>query len=180
VLAGLDTSVLEDVRLLGLEDLLAEVLDGRGWTTAFVDREFRDPIGTGYLGVGHGFPFIEVDPVDARLMPRINRDQVAIAGRRGAATGESAGRVSVVHVARFARPGSVVLSNDPCTAALGRRRKVSVRGTFYIVHCSCHSGLLGFAEARDKYDRLLGTGRRLPRLTRTQLDEYLKTGNDPR
>jgi hypothetical protein len=52
MLAGLVTSVLEDIRLLGLEDVLAEVLIGEGLTTAFIDHGFRDPIGTAGRGVG--------------------------------------------------------------------------------------------------------------------------------
>jgi hypothetical protein len=44
VLAGLDTNVLIDVRLLRIEPVLARVLEGEGWTTVFVEREFGDPL----------------------------------------------------------------------------------------------------------------------------------------
>jgi hypothetical protein len=43
MLAGLDTSVLTDVRLLGIEMVLGRTLTGRGCTTGFVDRGFHDP-----------------------------------------------------------------------------------------------------------------------------------------
>ncbi len=70
MLAGLDTNVLIDVRLLKIEPLLARVLEGEGWTTVFVDREFGDPLGETEGGVARVFPFLEIDPVDARLLPR--------------------------------------------------------------------------------------------------------------
>ncbi len=180
MLAGLDASVLEDVSLMGLEQELALVLAGRGWTTTFVDRAFQDPSDPGERGVGRLFPFIEVDPVDARLIPGIERDQIAVAGQEGAAVGKASGEVSLVHVARGTRPGSTVLSNASCAVALGRRRGVPVRGTLCVVHRAYRAGLLTQAEARDHYARLVSAGRPTPMLTRSQLDEYLATGEDPR
>ncbi len=180
MLAGLDTSVLVDVRLLGLEDLLSELLSGRGWTTSFIDEDFRDPLGGSESGVGCPFPFLEVDPVDARLLSGIERDQVAVAGLRKASLGAMAGEASLVHVARENRPGSILLSNDPCTAALGRRCGLSVRGTLYLMHRACRDGLLTAAEAWEHHGGLLLNGRSPPRLTKEQLDEYLETGTDPR
>lgn len=87
MLAGLDTNVLIDVRLLKMEPLLARVLGGQGWTTVFVDREFGDPLQETGGGVARVFPFLEIDPVDARLLPGIERDQIAIVGRERAAAG---------------------------------------------------------------------------------------------
>ena len=71
MLAGLDTNVLIDVRLLRIEPVLARVLEGEGWTTVFVEREFGDPLEETEGGVARVFPFLEIDPVDARLLPRI-------------------------------------------------------------------------------------------------------------
>lgn len=180
MLAGLDASVLEDVRLMRLERVLALVLAGGGWTTTFVDRAFRDPSRPKVRGVGQGFPFIEVDPVDARLIPAIERDQIAVAGRGGAAAGRALAEIGLVHVASEVRPGSTVLSNDSCAVALGRRRGVEVRGTLCVVQRAYRAGLLTKAEARDHYARLLSAGRPTPKLTRSQLDQYLATGEDPR
>lgn len=180
MLAGLDTSVLVDVRLLGLEDLLSELLSGRGWTTSFIDEGFRDPLGGSESGVGCPFPFLEVDPVDARLLSGIERDQVAVAGLRKASLGAAAGEASLVHVARENRPGSILLSNDPCTAALGRRCGLSVRGTLYFMHRACLAGLLTAAEVWEHHGDLLLNGRNPPRLIKEQLGEYLQTGIDPR
>ena len=84
MLSGLDTNVLIDTRLLGIEPLLARVLDGEGWTTTFVDAEFGDPLEQARGGAASLFPFLEFDPVDARLLPQIERDQIAIMGRRRA------------------------------------------------------------------------------------------------
>lgn len=74
MLAGLDTNVLIDVRLLRIEPLLARVLEDEGWTTAFVNEEFDDPLEGTDGGVARVFPFLEIDPVDARLLPRMERD----------------------------------------------------------------------------------------------------------
>lgn len=180
MLAGLDTDVLTDVRIMGLEKVLDRVLSGGGWTTSFVDRGFCDPLQEDRRGIEVAFPFVEVDPVDARLLPLIHRDQVAIAGREGAATGKAAGEVSILHVAREIRQGSIVLSNNPRTVALGRKRGISVRGTLYIAHRACRDGLLTLEEVREYHDQLLESGRFLPRLTEAQLDKYLQTGEDPR
>lgn len=43
----------------------------------FVEREFDDPLGETEGGVARVFPFLEIDLVDARLLPRIERDQIA-------------------------------------------------------------------------------------------------------
>jgi hypothetical protein len=180
MLAGLDTSVLVDVRILRFEGILLEVLAGDGWTTSFVNQAFSDPVDEGERGVERTFPFLEVDPVDARLLSRIERDQVAIAGLRKASLGAAAGEASLVHVAHENRAGSILLSNDPCTVALGRRRGVSVRGTLYLMHQACRAGLLTAADAWEYHAGLEYSGRRPPRLTRDQLDEYLQTGRDPR
>jgi hypothetical protein len=115
VLAGLDTNVLIDIRVLRAEPVLARVLAGEGWTTAFVDQEFTDPLEEAERGVGRLFPFIEVDPVDGRLLSRIERDQIAIAGQQKATAGSAAGEASLIHAALASRPGSIVLSNDPLT-----------------------------------------------------------------
>jgi predicted nucleic acid-binding protein len=180
VLAGLDTNVLIDVRLLRIEPVLARVLEGEGWTTVFVEREFGDPLEETEGGVARVFPFLEIDPVDARLLPRIERDQIAIMGRQKAAAGAAAGEASLVHVALPSRSGSIVLSNDPHAVGLGRRRGVTVRGTLYVMHRAFSAGLLDAAEAWTHYRTLRDRERRLPRLSRQQLDRYLQTGMDPR
>jgi hypothetical protein len=181
VLAGLDTNVLIDIRLLSMEPILARVLEGEGWTTAFVDREFEDPLEETGGGVGRLFPFVEIDRVDARLLPRIERDQIAIVGRqRAAAGGGGAGEASLVHVALTGRPGSIILSNDPHAAGLGRRYGLPVRGTLYLIHRTFVAGLISSEEAWENYEALKSRGRRPPALTRSQLDSSLRTGQDPR
>ena len=180
MLAGLDTNVLIDVRLLRIEPLLARVLGGQGWTTAFVDREFGDPLEETEGGVARVFPFLEIDPVDARILPRIERDQIAIVGRQRAAAGGAAGEASLMHVASTSRQGSVILSNDTHAVRLGARYDVSVRGTLYVLHRAYRVNLLSSAEAWTKYRSLQNHGRRPPSLTRTQLERYLRTGTDPR
>ncbi len=134
MLAGLDTNVLIDFWVLDAGPILARVLDGEGWTTAFVDREFFHPVDGIGRDVAAVFPFIEVDPVDGRLLPRIERDQIAIVGQQKATAGGAAGEASLIHVAVASRPGSIVLSNDPHAVGLGRRRGVPVRGTLYVIH----------------------------------------------
>ncbi|PLS84580.1 MAG: hypothetical protein CYG60_17175 [Actinobacteria bacterium] len=180
MLAGIDTNVLIDVRLLGMEPILARVLEGEGWTTAFVDREFEDPLGETGGFVGRLFPFLEIDPVDARLLPRIERDQIAITGRQRAAAGGAAGEASLVHVALMARPGSIILSNDSHAVGLGRRYGLSVRGTLFLMHRAFAAGLTSSEEAWENYEALKSRGRRPPALTSSQLDFYLRTGQDPR
>lgn len=180
MLAGLDTNVLIDIRLLRIEPVLARVLEGEGWTTVFVDREFGDPLGKTEGGVARVFPFLEVDPVDARLLPRIERDQIAIMGHQKAAAGAAAGEASLVHVALTGRPGSIVLSNDPHAAGLGRRRGVPVRGTLYALHRAFSAGLLDAGEAWTHYSTLQDRERCPPQMSRRQLDRYLQTGMDPR
>lgn len=180
MLAGLDTNVLIDVRLLRIEPVLARVLEGEGWTTVFVDQEFDDPLGETEGGVTHIFPFLEVDPVDARLLPRIERDQIAIVGRQKAATGGAAGEVSLMHVALVDRPKSIILSNDPHAVNLGRRYDFSVRGTLYVMQRAFTAGLLTTNEAWAYYQALRDQERRPPQLSRQQLDRYLQTGTDPR
>lgn len=176
MLAGLDTNVLIDVRLLGLEPLLARVLDGEGWTTAFVDAEFGDPLERTAGGAASVFPFLEIDPVDARLLPQIERDQIAIMGRQRAAEGGAAGEASLVHVTRHSRPGSIVLSNDPHSVRLGRRLNVSVRGALYVLHRAFSMGLLSSEGAWTHYRSLQDRDRRPPRLNRSEMDRYLKIG----
>jgi hypothetical protein len=178
VLAGLDASVLVDVRLIRLDAVLSELLSGEGWTTSFVDEAFRDPLDESERGIARTFPFLEVDPVDARLLPRIERDQAAVAGRRRANLGAAAGETSLVHVACESRPGSILLSNDPCT--VGHRRGLAMRGTLYVMHLAYRAGLLTAAETWKHHTSLAQYGRRPPRLTKEQLDEYLQTGRDPR
>lgn len=180
MLAGLDTNVLTDVRLLKMEPLLARVLGGQGWTTVFVDREFGDPLQETGGGVARVFPFLEIDPVDARLLPGIERDQIAIVGRERAAAGGATGEVSLMHVASTFRQGSVVLSNDTHAVRLGTRYDVPVRGTLYVLHRVYRANLLSSAEAWTKYRSLQDHERRPPSLTRTQLERYLETGTDPR
>ena len=180
MLAGLDTNVLIDVRLLRIEPLLARILEGEGWTTVFVNREFDDPLGETEGGVARLFPFLEIDPVDARLLPRIERDQIAIMGREKAAAGGAAGEASLMHVARHSRRGSIVLSNDIHAVRLGERYDVTVRGTLYILHRAFRANLLTSGEAWTQYLLLKNRGRRPPSLTRTQLERYLETGTDPR
>lgn len=180
MLAGLDTNVLIDVRVLRAEPILARVLAGEGWTTAFVDQEFSDPLEETRRGVGRVFPFIEVDPVDSRLVPQIERDQIAIMGQQKASVGSAAGEVSLIHVARTIRPGSIVLSNDPHAVGLGKRRGILVRGTLYVMHRAFSASLLTAEDAWANYSALLDNGRRPPRLTRSQLNSYLITGTDPR
>jgi hypothetical protein len=179
VLVGLGTNVLIDVRFLRIEPVLARVLEGEGWTTVFVEREFGDPLEETEGGVARVVPFLEIDPVDARLLPRIERDQIAIMGRQKAAAG-TAGEARLVHVALASRPGSIVLSNDPHAAGLGRRRGVTVRGTLYVMHRAFSAGLLDAEEAWTHYRTLQDRERRLPGLSRQQLDQYLQTGTDPR
>jgi hypothetical protein len=180
VLAGLDTNVLIDIRLLRIEPLLARVLEGGGWTTVFVEREFDDPLGETEGGVARVFPFLEIDPVDARLLLMIERDQIAIMGHQKAAAGAAVGEASLVHVALASRPGSIVLSNDPHASGLGRRRGVPVRGTLYVMHRAFLAGLLDAGEAWTHYCTLQERERRPPRLSRQQLNRYLETGLDPR
>jgi len=180
VLAGLDTNVLIDVRLLRIEPVLARVLEGEGWTTVFVDREFGDPLGETEGGVAPVFPFLEIDPVDARLLPRIGRDQIAIMGREKAAAGGAAGEASLVHVALTNRPGSIILSNDPHAVGLGRRRGVTIRGTLYVMHRAFSAGLLDADDAWAHYGTLRDHDRRPPPMNRQQLHRYLQTGTDPR
>lgn len=180
MLAGLDTNVLIDVRLLRIESLLARVLEGGGWTTVFVEREFDDPLEETEGGVARIYPFLEIDPVDARLLPRIERDQIAIMGRQKAAAGGAAGEASLVHVALASRSGSIVLSNDPHASGLGRRRGVPVRGTLYVMHRAFLAGLLDAEDAWAYYRMLQDHERRPPWLNRQQLDQYLQTGLDPR
>lgn len=172
--------MLIDVRLLRIEPLLARVLEDQGWTTVFVQREFADPLEETEGGVARVFPFLEIDPVDARLLPGIERDQIAIMGRPKAAAGGAAGEASLVHVALASRPGSIVLSNDPHAVGLGRRRGVPVRGTLYVMHRAFLAGLLDAEEAWTHYRALRDRKRRPPRLSRQQLDRYLQTGLDPR
>lgn len=180
MLAGLDTNVLIDVRLLRIEPVLARVLGGEGWTTVFVDGEFGDPLGETAGGVSRVFPFVEIDPVDARLLPRIERDQMAIVGPRRAAAGGAAGEASLMHVALASRPGSIVLSNDLHAVNLARRYGLSVRGTLYVIQQAYSAGLLAAEKAWTHYQTLLDLERRPPRLTRQQFDRYLQTGADPR
>lgn len=163
-----------------MEPILARVLEGEGWTTAFVDQEFEDPLDETEGGVGRLFPFLEIDPVDARLLPRIERDQIAIMGRQRAAAGGAAGEVSLVHVALTGRPGSIILSNDPHATGLGRRYGLAVHGMLYVMHRAFGAGLISSEEAWKSYEALKSRGRRPPALTRPQLDSYLRTGRDPR
>ena len=180
MLAGLDTNVLIDFRLLGMAPILARVLEGEGWTTVFVDREFEDPLGETEGRVGRVFPFLEIDPVDARLLPRIERDQIAIMGRQRAAAGAAGGEASLVHVALTNRSGSIILSNDSHAAGLGRRYDLSVRGTLYVIHRAFVAGLISSMEVWKNHEELTRLGRRPPALARPQLDSYLRTGQDPR
>lgn len=180
MLAGLDTNVLIDVRLLRIEHLLARILDGEGWTTAFVDREFGDPLEKAEGGVAPVFPFLDIDPVDARLLPRIERDQIAIMGREKAAAGGAAGETSLIHVTRASRSGSIVLSNDIHAVRLGSRHGVTVRGTLYVLHRAFLASLLPLGEAWARYCQLRDQGRRPPQVSRVQLERYVETGVDPR
>ncbi len=180
MLAGLDTNVLIDIHLLSLGPELARALGGQGWTSAFVDREFFDPVEGAGFSVADVFPFIEVDPVDARLLPRIRRDQVAIAGPRAPEAGRAAGEASLVHVALEFRPGSIILSNDPHAVGLGRRYGLIVRGTLYILHLSFAAGLISSEDSWTMYELLQREGRRPPALARPQLQAYLHNGRDPR
>ena len=163
-----------------MEPLLARVLGGEGWTTAFVDREFDDPLGHTEGGVARVFPFLEIDPVDARLLPRIERDQIAIMGRERAAAGGAAGEASLVHVAHTFRSGSIVLSNDPHAVRLGDRYSVTVRGTLYVLHRVFKANLLSSEEAWTHYCELQDQQRRPPQLSRVDMGSYLETGRDPR
>ncbi len=160
--------------------MLARVLEGEGWTTAFVAEEFGDPLGETEGSLAHVFPFLEIDPVDARLLPRMERDQIAIMGREKAAAGGAAGEASLVHVARAARRGSVILSNDTHAVSLGKRYGVVVRGMLYVFHRGFLADLLSSEEAWSQYRWLQGDGRRPPPLTQAQLERYLETGEDPR
>lgn len=181
MIAGLDTNVLIDTRLLKVEPLLAHILEGEGWTTAFVDGEFGDPLEEATEGgVTRAFPFLKIDPVDARLLPRIERDQIAIMGRDKAAAGGAAGEVSLVHVARTSRRGSIVLSNDTHAARLGMRYGVTVRGTLYVLHRAFLANLLSSETAWDHYRFLQEHERRPPPLTQKQLESYLGTGDSSR
>jgi hypothetical protein len=180
VIAGLDTNVLIDARLLKIESLLACVLEGEGWTTVFVAGEFDDPLGETEGGVARVFSFLEIDPVDARILPWMERDQIAIMGREKAAAGGAAGEASLVHVARAFRGGSIVLSNDPHAARLGKRYGVTVRGTLYVLHRAFLADLLSLDEAWSQYRWLQEHERRPPLLTQAQLGRYLETGGDPR
>lgn len=118
--------------------------------------------------------------MDARLLPRIERDQIAIAGPSAPATGRAAGEASLVHVARAHRPDPAILSNDPHAVGLGPRYGLPVRGTLYVLHLAFAAGLRSADEAWGDYERLRDRGRRPPRLTRAQLEAYLRTGQDPR
>lgn len=180
MLAGIDTNVLIDIRILRIEPVAARLLEGEGWTTAFVDREFADPLEETEGGVGRVFPFVDIDPVDARLLPIIQRDQIAIAGRRRAATGDAAGEVSLIHVAQTTRPGSIIVSNDRAAIALGRRYGVSVRGTLYLLHCAFLSDLITAEDSWEHYLTLYNEERRPPILNKLQFESYLETGDDPR
>ena len=180
MIAGLDTNVLIDARMLRMECLLAHVLEGEGWTTAFVDSEFGDPLGEMEGGVAYVFPFLEIDPVDARILPRMERDQIAIMGRGKASAGGAAGEVSLVHVACDCRRGSIVLSNDAHAVGLGKRYGVTVRGTPYVLHRAFQANLLSLEEAWSRYRWLQEHGRRPPPLNRAQLGRYLKNGQNPR
>lgn len=179
MLAGLDTNVLIDVRVLGMERALELVLAGEGWTTVFVDQEFVDPREDKFR-IANVFPFIEVDPVDGRLLARIERDQRAIVGHEKAEEGGAAGEASLVHVARETRPGSIVLSNDTHALKLGQRHGVRVRGTLYVMHLAFVTELLTANDAWANYRLLKQQGRRPPSLTKNQLNTYLATGRDPR
>jgi hypothetical protein len=145
-----------------------------------VDQEFFDPDEGAGQDVRAAFPFLDVDPVDARLLPRIRRDQIAIAGEIRAAAGAAAGEASLMHVARSAKHSSIVLSNDPHAVGLGRRYGIEVRGTLYVMHRAFSANVLTSAEAWDYYRTLIESGRRPPPLTRPQLYRYLRTGTDPR
>lgn len=180
MLAGIDTNVLIDFLVLDARPTLARVLAGEGWTTAFVNNEFFDPQYDEDLDIPDIFPFVEVDPVDARLLPRIQRDQLAIAGARRVASGGAAGEASLIHVALNNRPGSIILSNDSHAAGLGRRRGVTVRGTLYVLHRAVTGNVLILDEVWRLYRKLLEKERRPPNLTRAQLESYLTTGTDPR
>ncbi len=178
--AGIDTNVLIDASILGLGPVLARILHGEGWTTALVDEEFLHPVDGAGSVVGSVFPFLEVDPVDARLLPRIHRDQLAIGGPRAVETGRAAGEVSLVHVALARRVGSVILSNDSHAVGLGRRYGLEVRGTLYVLQQGYTLNLLTDEEVWEMYEALIEHDRRPPALHREQLEEYLRTGRDPR
>lgn len=180
MLAGIDTNVLIDFLVLDARSTLARVLEGEGWTTAFVNEEFFDPRDDKDLDIPDVFPFVEVDPVDARLLPRIQRDQLAIAGASRAASGGAAGETSLVHVTLNSRPGSIILSNDSHAVGLGSRRGVTVRGTLYVLHQAVTANILILDEAWRLYQNLLEKERRPPNLTRAQLESHLTTGTDPR
>jgi predicted nucleic acid-binding protein len=87
---------------------------------------------------------------------------------------------ALVHVALTGRPGSIILSNDPHAVGLGRRYGLPVRGTLYLIHRAFVAGLISSEEAWKNYEALKSRGRRPPTLTRSQLDSYLRTGQDPR
>jgi predicted nucleic acid-binding protein len=175
-----DTNVLIDFWVLDAEPILARLLEGEGWTTAFVDQEFFDPDDGIGRAVADVFPFVEVDPVDARLLSNIQRDQLAIVGASRAASGGAAGEASLVHVARTSRRGSIVLSNDTHAVRLGIRHGISVRGTLYLFHLAFLSDLLSSGEAWTQYRQLQDQERRPPRLSQAELKRYLATGTDPR
>lgn len=163
--------------MLDAVPILARALEG--WTTAFVDQEFFDPNDGVGRAVADVFPFVEVDPVDARLLPNIQKDQLAIAGASRAATGGAAGEASLVHVARTSKRESIVLSNDTHAVRLGIRHGVSVRGTLHLFHLAFLSNLLSSDEAWTLYRRLQDQERRPPRLSQADLERYLATGMDP-
>ncbi len=178
--AGIDMNVLIDAWILGLGPVLARILQGEGWTTAFVDEEFLHPTEGVGNAVGTVFPFLQVDPIDARLLPRIHRDQLAIGGPRAVETGRAAGEASLVHVALANRVGSMILSTDSHAVGLGRRYGLEVRGTLYVLQQGYTLNLLTDGQAWEMYEALIEHDRRPPALRREQLEEYLRTGRDPR
>lgn len=178
--AGLDTNLLIDILLLERGPVLTRVLGGEGWTTVFVDGEFFDPATNEELSVPREFPFLEIDPVDARLLTPMKRDQIAIMGPSKAEAGAAAGETSLVHVALNNRPESIILSNDSHAVGLGRRYGLAVRGTLYVLHRAHILGLLNAEECWEDYERLRELERRPPNLSRAQLASYLATGTKPR
>lgn len=174
--AGLDTNLLIDLWLLERGPVLTRVLEGEGWTTVFVDGEFFDPATNDELSVAREFPFLEVDPVDARLLTPMKRDQIAIVGPSRAEAGAAAGETSLAHVALNNRSRSIILSNDSHAVGLGRRYGLAVRGTLYVLHRAYLLGLLKAAECWEDYEKLRELERRPPDLSRAQFESYLATG----
>jgi hypothetical protein len=74
VLAGLDTNVLIDVRLLRIEPMLARVLESEGWTTVFVDQEFGDPRDV-RLGSESLRRWVKQSEIDAGERERLSTDK---------------------------------------------------------------------------------------------------------